>query len=50
MQDQSGRELARQYGALATPTFIYLDKLGVERWRQVGSIDAGRVRATLEQP
>jgi hypothetical protein len=50
MQDQPGRQLARQYGALVTPTFIYLDAQGVEQWRQVGSIDAERVRASLGQP
>lgn len=50
MQDQPGRELAREYGALVTPTFIYLDAQGVEEWRQVGSIDAERVRASLDQP
>jgi protein-disulfide isomerase len=50
MQDQAGRQLARQYGALVTPTFIYLDAQGVEQWRQVGSIDAKRVRASLEKP
>lgn len=48
MQDQIGRELARQYGALVTPTFIYLDAQGVEQWRQVGSIDSQRVSDSLD--
>lgn len=50
MQDPIGRELARQYGALVTPTFIYLDAQGVEQWRQVGSIDSQRVRNSLDLP
>ena len=50
MQDQTGRELARQYSALVTPTFIYLDAQGVEQWRQIGSIDPDRVSDSLDTP
>ena len=50
IQDQPGQEMSRQYGALVTPTFIYLDPQGAEQWRQVGLIDPGRVRESLGNP
>lgn len=48
VQEQVGRELAPVYGFQFTPTFIFFDAQGNEVWQQVGSLDAGRVRESLE--
>ena len=43
VNSDAGREL----GSAATPTFIFYDASGVELWRQIGSLDADKVRASL---
>ena len=48
IQDDVGRELAPVYDFEFTPTFIYFDENGVELWREVGSLDAQRVRDSIE--
>lgn len=50
VQSPAGRELAAFYGFEYTPTFIFFDAQGVERWRMVGSLDPERVLAELGQP
>ncbi len=44
IQDPIGRELTGFYGFDFTPTFIFFDAQGVERWRQIGDLDPQRVR------
>jgi thioredoxin-related protein len=48
IQEEVGRELAPVYDFEFTPTFIYFDEDGAELWREVGSLDAQRVRDSLE--
>jgi len=48
VQEEVGRELAPVYKFQYTPTFIYFDAQGNEVWRQVGSLDASRVRESLK--
>ena len=48
IQEEVGRELAPVYGFQFTPTFIYFDGDGVELWREVGSLDAQRVRDSVQ--
>ncbi len=50
VQSPVGRELAPLYGFQFTPTFIYFDAQGVERWREVGSLDVERVRRSVQTP
>ena len=47
IQEQVGRELAPVYGFDFTPTFIYFDESGGERWRQVGDLNPQQVRDSL---
>ena len=47
-QETAGRELAALYGFGFTPTFIFFDAQGTELWREVGSLDARRVRESLK--
>jgi len=47
VQEAAGRELAPIYRFSFTPTFIFFDAQGNELWRQVGSLDAGRVRDSI---
>lgn len=49
INSQAGRTLSAEYGGRATPTFIMFDAEGEEMWRQIGSIDAERVRASVNQ-
>jgi hypothetical protein len=49
IQEQVGRELVAVYGFEFTPTFIYIDESGIERWRQIGDFDPQRVRDSLNQ-
>lgn len=39
VQEAAGSELAAQYGASYTPTFILFDRQGTEVWRSVFQID-----------
>jgi thioredoxin len=48
IQETAGRELAPVYRFAFTPTFIFFDAQGNELWRQIGSLDAGRVRDSLK--
>jgi thiol-disulfide isomerase/thioredoxin len=48
IQDSIGRDLGRQYGFQATPTFIFFDAEGNEVWRQIGSFDPQMVRDSLK--
>jgi hypothetical protein len=43
----AGRELTIQTGSWATPSFIFYDGLGGEKWRQTGSLDPEKVRMSL---
>ena len=43
----AGREMSAQTGSSATPTFIFYDGSGNELWRQIGSLDAEKVRASV---
>ena len=43
----AGREMSAQTGSGATPTFIFYDASGNELWRQIGSLDAEKVRASV---
>lgn len=47
VNSDAGRELVNETGRRATPTFIYFDALGNEQWRQFGSLDAEKVRASV---
>jgi thioredoxin-related protein len=47
VQDLAGKELARQYAVLGTPTFIFFDALGKELWRSVGSINPDQVAGSI---
>jgi len=38
--------MAREYGTF-TPTFVFFDGKGEERWRVIGSLDADQVRETM---
>jgi thiol-disulfide isomerase/thioredoxin len=49
IQSAEGRTLASQYGIEMTPTFIFLDTAGRERWRSAGPLDAARVRTSLHE-
>lgn len=44
---KAGREIARQHEFQYTPTFILFDEDGNERWREVGSLNAERVRQSV---
>jgi hypothetical protein len=48
IQEDVGRELAPVYDFEFTPTFIYFDEQGNEVWREVGGLDAQRVRESVE--
>jgi thioredoxin-related protein len=50
IQEPVGRELAPVYGFQYTPTFIFFDSQGNERWRQVGDLNPERVRQSVSQP
>ena len=47
VQSALGHELTREYGVF-TPTFVFYDGQGTELWRSVGSLDADKVRQSLE--
>ncbi|OGO30733.1 MAG: hypothetical protein A2Z16_16155 [Chloroflexi bacterium RBG_16_54_18] len=44
IQTADGKELARQYNSLVTPTFILFDEQGQEIYRSIGQIDPQAVR------
>ena len=48
IQEEVGRELAPVYGFEFTPTFIFFDGDGNELWREVGGLDAQRVRDSVQ--
>lgn len=45
---EAGRAISAEYGAFGTPTFIFFDAGGEELWRQIGTIDAERVKTAVE--
>lgn len=47
IQEPVGRELGRVYMFQYTPTFIFFDAQGNQLWRQVGGLDAERVRESV---
>jgi thiol-disulfide isomerase/thioredoxin len=47
IQSAEGRQLARQYGIEFTPTFLFFDAAGKERWRWTGRLDAEAVRDAI---
>ena len=47
VQSSLGRQLARDYGSF-TPTFVFFDGQGEELWRMVGTLDADKVRQSLQ--
>lgn len=47
LQDDNGRALGRELGAIYTPTFILFDEQGRERLRSVGRLDPDDVRQVL---
>ncbi len=47
IQESVGRELAPVYGFEYTPTFIFFDAQGDELWREVGRLNAERVRESV---
>jgi hypothetical protein len=44
VQDPVGKALAGELGFRMTPTFVFFDAQGVEAWREIGRLDATRVR------
>jgi thiol-disulfide isomerase/thioredoxin len=49
IQSADGQRLVTQFGIEVTPTFIFFDAAGKERWRSAGELDAAQVRASLEK-
>ena len=47
VQSSLGHELARDYGSF-TPTFVFFDGQGKELWRMVGTLNADKVRQSLQ--
>jgi len=47
VQDSTGKYLAKKYGFLATPTFIFFDGKGQEAWRSIGGIDKMKIAQSL---
>jgi thioredoxin-related protein len=50
VQDSVGREVAARYDFRVTPTFIFFDASGEERWRTFGAVDPLEVRRSLAEP
>lgn len=50
VQEQVGMQLAPAYRFQYTPTFIYFDAEGNERWRIIGSFDEEKLRQELDRP
>lgn len=44
VQDPVGKALAGELGFRMTPTFVFFDAQGAEAWREIGRLDAARVR------
>lgn len=49
IQSDLGRVLRKPYQFQYTPTFIYLNSQGIEEWRQLGSLDTNKLRASLQK-
>jgi thiol-disulfide isomerase/thioredoxin len=50
IQDEVGMQLAPLFSFEYTPTFIFFDETGVERWRSIGSFDEERLRQFMKTP
>lgn len=48
IQEKVGMQLAPVYAFEYTPTFIFFDETGVERWRSVGSFDEDQIRREMQ--
>ncbi len=49
IHESVGREIGAEYNFQYTPTFIFIDSQGHERWRTVGGLDVERVLSSLEE-
>lgn len=49
MQSAAGRSLAPEFGAISTPTFIFLDANGEVAWTQVGFLSREKIQDSLEE-
>ena len=47
VQSKSGKDFGRDYGAM-TPTFVFFDAEGNELWRALGTLDAEKVRQSMQ--
>lgn len=50
MNSVAGRDAAALYNVTYTPTFIFLNGDGSERWRSEGSLDVTAIRDAISQP
>jgi thioredoxin-related protein len=48
IHDSVGKQIAADYDFQFTPTFVFLDAQGVEKWRLIGSLDTDKVLRSLE--
>jgi len=49
IQDPLGVELKSVYNYQYTPTFIFIDKQGQERWRTIGDFNEAQLRAEMNK-
>lgn len=49
VQDPGSKPWMERYGFQFTPTFIFIDGQGQERWRTVGAVDPQQVAASLAE-
>jgi thioredoxin-related protein len=47
VQSSLGHKLSRDYGSF-TPTFVFFNNKGEELWRSVGTLDADKVRQSIQ--
>lgn len=50
VQEAAGHTFAERIGLRATPTFVFFDSRGEEKWRTIGAVDPTLVRQSLESP
>ena len=49
IQDPVGYKLSERFDCRIVPSFIFFDVNGIEAWRSVGSLDAEKVRTSVDQ-
>jgi thioredoxin-related protein len=49
VHDPVGAALGARFGFRFTPTFVFFDAEGQERWRTVGSVAPSEVRRTVNE-